>query len=285
MAESDDSRPAYLIKAEELAAVNYLPEDHPRPAAVEWINRGSDQQLCPTTRDMLLRTLFQPVETPSVARLHETSGPRVIFRRESEREAFATAFEQARASEQAVREHLVTALFERLEQAEAAIERLREAGVAPDAMSLLGRANHFSDPGSEWPEGHSTLSVTGAVASSGIAGALFGLAVLLVPGVGPVVVAGAIASSALSSVASVSGAIVATGGAIAKMLADHDVDGVFADYYNRQIRRGKLLLSVDTRVAGVEREQALASCSNMADTACKLADRALSFEAAGRIHS
>lgn len=58
--------------------------------------------------------------------------------------------------------------------------------------------------------------------------------------------------------ASVSGVIGATGGAIAKMLTDHDVDGVSAEYYGRQIKRGKLLLSVDTRVAGVEREQALA---------------------------
>jgi len=258
MAKPDDSRPAYVIKAEELAAVNYLPDDHPRPAAVEWINRGTDQQLRPTTRDMLLRTLFQPVETPSVAKLHETSGLRVIFRRESEREAFAAAFEEARASEQSVREHVVTALFESLEQAEAAIEGLHEAGVSPDAISLLGRANHFSDPKSEWPEGHSALSVTGIVAGSGVAGALFGLAVLLVPGVGPVAAAGAIATSALSSVASVSGVIGATGGAIAKMLTDHDVDGVSAEYYDRQIKRGKLLLSVDTRVAGVEREQALA---------------------------
>ncbi|MFZ9396398.1 MAG: hypothetical protein ACO25F_10110 [Erythrobacter sp.] len=258
MAQGEPAKPAYVIKAGELASVNYLADDHPRPVAVEWINRGTDQVLRPTTRDMLLRTLFQPVETPSIAKLHESSGLRVVFRTGSEREAFAAAFEAAREREQSAKEHVVTALFDSLDAAETAIAALREGDIPADAISILARASHFSDPRSEWPAGHSTLSVTGAVAGGGVAGALLGLAFLLVPGVGPVAAAGAIASSALTSVASISGIIGATGGAIAKMLTDHDVDGVSAEFFDRQIKRGKVFVSVDTRVEGATRERASA---------------------------
>ena len=81
---------------------------------------------------------------------------------------------------------------------------------------------------------------------------MLGVGILLVPGVGPVAAAGAIAASALSSVASVSGIIGATGGAIAKMLTDHDVDGVSAAQYDTQIKRGKIFVSVDTNADGVD---------------------------------
>lgn len=255
---SGDTTHAYVIKAEELAAVNYLPDDHPRPVRVEWINRGTDQRLRPTTTNMLLRTLFQPVQTESVQKLHDSSGLRIILKSEAEREAFAHAFLSAREREKATRDFVVTAIFSELEEAEHAIEALSASGVEPNAVSMLARASRFSDLGSEWPEGHSAMSVTGAVAGSGVAGAVLGLAVLLVPGVGPVAAAGALATSAIPSVASVSGIIGATGGAIAKMLTDHDVDGVSAEFYDRQIKRGKVFVSVDTREAGKPREECLA---------------------------
>lgn len=253
-----DTTHAYVIKAEELAAVNYLPDDHPRPVRVEWINRGTDQRLRPTTTNMLLRTLFQPVQTESVQKLHDSSGLRVVLQSEADREAFAHAFLNAREQEKSTRDFVVTAIFSDLEGAEHAIEALHASGVQAGAVSMLARASHFSDLGSEWPEGHSTLSVTGAVAGGGVAGAVLGLAVLLVPGVGPVAAAGALATSAIPSVASVSGIIGATGGAIAKMLTDHDVDGVSAEFYDRQIKRGKVFVSVDTREAGKPREECLA---------------------------
>ncbi|MBO6708187.1 hypothetical protein [Altererythrobacter sp.] len=243
-----------MIKAEELVAVNYLAEDHPRPRSVEWINRGTDQVLRPTTTDMLLRTLFQPAASPSVQKLHESSGLRVIFRSDAERERFASAFREAVARERAATEHVVTAIFDGRDKAETAIAALRDEGIPPSAISLLCRASHFGDPEANWPDGHDTLSITGAVAGGGVAGALLGVAFLFVPGVGPLAAAGAIAGSAISSVASISGIIGATGGAVAKMLTDHDVDGVMAEYYDRQIKRGKVFVSVDEQETAVARE-------------------------------
>lgn len=247
---ADNIGPAYVIKAADLPAINYLPIDHPRPCEVEWINRGTNQRMRPTTTQMLMRTLFQKVETPSVQRLHDSAGLRVVFRSEREREMFAAAFDKAVNIESETRSHVVTAVFDSRERADAAVERLRAEGVPPEAVSMLFRASQFMDTETRWPEGHSTVSIAGAVASSGIAGAVLGVAVLAVPGVGPIAAAGAIASSAITSVASISGIIGATGGAIAKMLTDHDVDGVSAGFYDQQIQRGKTFLSVDTDLAG-----------------------------------
>lgn len=243
-----------MIKAEELVAVNYLADDHPRPHSVEWINRGTDQVLRPTTTDMLLRTLFQPAASPSVQKLHDSSGLRVNFRTDGERERFAAAFREAIAKERAVTEHVVTAIFDGRDKAETAIAALHDEGISPEAVSLLCRASHFGDPEASWPEGHDVLSISGAVAGGGVAGALLGVAFLFVPGVGPLAAAGALAASAIPSVASVSGIIGATGGAIAKMLTDHDVDGVMAEYYDRQIKRGKIFVSVDKHQTSMPRE-------------------------------
>jgi hypothetical protein len=41
------------------------------------------------------------------------------------------------------------------------------------------------------------------------------------------------------------------------MLTDHDVDGVSAEFYDRQIKRGKVFVSVDTRETQTSREKCL----------------------------
>lgn len=249
--------PAYVIKAQELLAINYLADDHPRPRKAEWINRGTDQVLRPTTTAQLLRTLYQPTDTPSIQRLHETAGLRVEFRNQTERDRFAEGFEQARKELGKRRKRVVTAVFDDREKAEDAVEQLVKHGIARRSISLLCRANQFIEAEQAWPKGHSTSSVAGVVTTSGVAGALLGMALLFVPGVGQVAAVGAIAASAISSVASVSGIIAATGGAIAKMLTDHDVDGVSAAQYEAQIKRGKIFLSVDTGEAGDIRERVI----------------------------
>ncbi|WP_394726899.1 hypothetical protein [Altererythrobacter sp. GH1-8] len=262
MSDKPSSTIQYVIKAEDLRAINYLAPDHPRPRSVEWINRGTDQTMRPTTTAMLMRTLYKPTRSPSVQKLHDSAGLRVVFRSEQDREAFASAFRKACQQEQVLRDDVICAMFDSREAAEKAIGELREVGIPAKAISLLFRASQFMDTDAQWPEGHSPLSIAGAIAGGGVAGALVGIGVLLVPGVGPVAAGGAIAASALSSMASVSGVIGATGGALAKMLTDHDVDGVTAAQYDDEIRRGKVFLSVDTRIAG-----------GMGDTAARVMEK------------
>lgn len=246
--------PSFVIKPGQLTALNYLPSDHPRPVQVEWINRGTDQKLRPSSVDMLLRTLFRDVLSPSVVNLHRSAGLRAQFRTDKDRDSFASAFNAAKNHELANREFQVTAMFPDRDTADAAIAALQGSGTPEAAISLLWRASQFIDTEMKWREGHSKLSVAGAVAGSGIAGAMLGVAVFSIPGVGPIAAAGAIASSAFSSVAGVSAAIGATGGAIARMMSDPDVEGVSESYYMQQIRRGKIFVSVDMRQTEVRRE-------------------------------
>lgn len=231
--------PFYVIKVEELPALNYLNPDHARPLTIEWINRGTDQKMRRSTIDQLLRTLNESRPSPSVALMQQAAGLRLVFSTAAERDGFATAFAAARMQQDSAQEHLVAALFENLAQAEQAIDRLLQAGVPEQAITLLSRAGEFLVQDHEW-RGHSKSSVAAAVAGGGLTGALFGIGVLaLVPVAAPL--------SAMSSIASVSAVLGATGGAMLRMLTDKDVDGREANYYEKQIRRGRVFVTVDSR--------------------------------------
>ena len=255
MHQDSVSAPAYVIKPEELLALNYLESDYPRPSDAEWINRGTDQKLRQSTVDMLQRTLFKDMAAPSVVELHRSAGLRVIFSSEQERREFATAFAAARETEFRKREASITATFDSREAAEQAAEALIEAGYPKECISILWRVSQLSDTNVEKYGGHTMMNVASVVAGGGVAGALLGVAVLAIPGVGPIAAAGAIAAAA-PSVAGVSGVIGATGGAIARMLDDHDVEGIAANHFEQQIRRGKVFVSVDVRETEGGRKQA-----------------------------
>ena len=237
---------SFVVKAAELPALYFLEDAHPRPLELEWINRGTDQKLRRTTIEMLLRTLFAEVRTPSVRKLHDSAGLRASFRSEKERERFSRAFSQAREEMTRDRQHLVTAIFDHPEGAARAVEDLTGAGIPEDAIAMLWRASEYLEERYIPAKGHSTATIAGTVTGAGFAGAMLGVGMLMIPGLGPVALAGSLASAAIGPVAAVSGVIGATGGAIAKMLTDHDVDGVSATLYEREIKRGKVFLSVNT---------------------------------------
>lgn len=237
---------AFVVKAEELPALYYLDDSHPRPASLEWINRGTDQALRRSTIEMLLRTLFGQVKTPSVRKLHRSAGLRAGFRSERERARFAQTFQKAVDEMKRSRDHVATAVFETQEKARKAVGRLTIEGVPEEAISMIWRASEYLAEKYEPIEGHGTGGIAGAVAGAGLAGAVLGVAILAIPGIGPIAVAGAMATQAIPSVAAVSSVIGATGGAIAKMLTDADVDGVSATLYEREIARGRIFLSVNS---------------------------------------
>ncbi len=246
---------AYVVKAAELPALYFLDEAHPRPLELEWINRGTDQKLRRTTIEMLLRTLFAKAQTPSVKKLHDSAGLRANFRSERERERFSRAFSKALDEMARDRQHLLTAVFDKPEAASRTVEALAEDGVPEDAIAMLWRASEYLEEKYEPARGHSPGTVAGTITGAGVAGAMLGVGMLMIPGLGPVAVAGAMTSAAIGPVAAVSGVIGATGGAIAKMLTDHDVDGVSATLYEREIKKGKIFVSIDTSYDGIEPEK------------------------------
>ena len=242
---------SYVVRAEDLGALNHLPAECPRPMASEWINRGTDRPLRPSSIDLLLRTLHNEIASESIVNLQRSAGLRLSFPSENERRQFAGLMAKATADLAGMRKTHCGAIFDSLEPAKSSVGALLEQGVPENSMSMLWRANLFLDPGVKWHEGHSSLSVAGATLAGGIAGTAFALGLLLVPGIGPVVAAGALASGAIGAVASFGGIAGATGGAIARMLTDQDVDGVAAHYYEQQVERGKVVVWVHLADAGV----------------------------------
>jgi len=144
--------------------------------------------------------------------------------------------------------NVVSAVFDNREEAGRAVTELRSAGIPEEAISLVGHPDDENEIHDD-EDGASKGSVAGAVAGGGVAGALLGVGALAIPGVGPLVAAGAIAASAVPAAAAIGAAAGATGGAIFRMLSDHEVEGRDAEYYEEHISRGATFVSVDTRLA------------------------------------
>ena len=152
--------------------------------------------------------------------------------------------------------NIVSAVFDDRAEAERAVSELRSAGIPDSAISLVGRPDDNTGVDDDDRDGAGKGSVVAAVAGGGVAGAILGVAALAIPGVGPLVAAGAIAASAAPTAAAVGAAAGATAGAIARMLTDHEVEGRDAEYYEQHIERGGIFVSVDTRLADGQAETA-----------------------------
>jgi hypothetical protein len=239
----------YVIKGEELAALHFLNPAHPKPVTLEWINRGTDKGLKPMTVRMLLRTLEGPPASPSVDRQRRAMGLRAAFANDQDRSAFAAAFLAATAQEAVSRGNREAAFFRHRDEADKAILDLVAGGI--DAGSIIALA---CDPSDEPRKGHSSLRVASATAGGGLAGMLLGVAFLTIPGIGVVSAFGAIAVSAITNVASVSGIIGATGGAIATMLSDLDVDSRDPFEIERKLLAGRTFVAVELPPKAIREE-------------------------------
>lgn len=135
----------------------------------------------------------------------------------------------------------VTGLFDSYSDAESAVSRLESSGIASDDISIVsnngdGRYNDDNNAA----EGAGTGAGIGALVG-GAGGLLTGLGLMAIPGVGPVVAAGWLASTAAGAVA---GAAVggATGGIIGA-LTDNGVSEADAHVYAEGVRRGGTLVT------------------------------------------
>lgn len=232
-----------VIKPEELTALHFLPDNHPRPIGVEWINRGTDRPLRKQSVNLLIRTMFADILSPSVVKLHRSSGLRVAFKSEAERLQFARQFSEAKRLEQASRSVRLTMTFDSHKDAADAAEALVKLGLPKHAVSILWRSAQFIDTEYKWLEGHSLASVAGTTAGGSIAGLALGVALIAVPGVGHIAAIGGLAASQAAPV--LSGIFGATVAAIAKMVTDMDVEGAALQKYAEQKDSGRSFVSVD----------------------------------------
>src|SRR5579884_12398 len=139
-------------------------------------------------------------------------------------------------------------VFRSADDARRAVRMLREAGVAPDHISVIAAAEE------QRSEDGLSSDITADVAADagigaalgGIGGLLLGFTVLVIPGLGPVMAAGPL-------LAALGGAGVgAVAGGLMGALSEAGVPDSDAHDYSEQVRGGKILITVSTGEAQAE---------------------------------
>ena len=150
---------------------------------------------------------------------------------------------------------IVSAVFDDRSEAERAAAELRAAGVPDSALSVIARREGAEG---DWGDADTTDTddkgegmLKGAI-GGGAAGALLGIAALAIPGIGPLIGAGASASGAIPGAAAIGAGAGAAVGGLTGLLTEHGVDEEDAKYYEERIGSGGIFLSVDTREANMD---------------------------------
>jgi Domain of unknown function (DUF2382)/Heat induced stress protein YflT len=143
---------------------------------------------------------------------------------------------------QAARRSTVVGVFHERDDAREAIEALKDAGFAPDTISILSPDKQATQSMAEETGTHAgSGAATGAVAGGilgGLGGWLVGIGALAIPGVGPFIAAGAFATA-------LGGAAIGAGvGAIAGALVGMGVPKEEAEYYEGEVKSGRTLVTV-----------------------------------------
>lgn len=146
--------------------------------------------------------------------------------------------------------NLVSAVFNSRSEAERAMTDLRAAGVTDSAISIVAQQDGTTTT-TDGSGAEEATDFVGKVAAGAGIGTLLGIAALAIPGVGPLVAAGAIAATAIPGAAITGAAIGAATGGLAKVLTDHGVGDDDARYYEDSVNNGSVFVSVDTNAAGV----------------------------------
>lgn len=149
---------------------------------------------------------------------------------------------------------IAAAVFDSRKGAEHAVKELRDAGVPEDKISVLQLHDddeHRDDDVERRSLADHDTKASGTakgLAAGGAVGAIAGLGALLIPGVGPFIAAGALAETlgAAGSAVVTSGVVGAAAGGLTGALVDYGIDREHAEYYERRIREGGVLVTVDT---------------------------------------
>lgn len=149
-------------------------------------------------------------------------------------------------------------VFSNRQDAEVALGELRAAGFSMNKVSLIAKDTHsgVSDRahGNKADEGLKTGAVTGG-ALGGLTGLLVGLGALAIPGVGPVILAGEVAT--ILATALTGGVIGAAAGSIVGGLVGLGIPEEQARVYNERFSKGHYLLMVEGTDVELDRAEAI----------------------------
>ncbi|KAM3100985.1 YsnF/AvaK domain-containing protein [Phormidesmis sp. 146-12] len=165
-------------------------------------------------------------------------------------------------------------VFPTRQAAEQALHELRDSGFSMDKVSVINKnADHrdgmsgaeVSDRvGNKADEGAGVGAVSGG-ALGGLTGLLVGLGTLAIPGVGPIMLAGATATALATTAAG--GAIGAAAGSLLGGLVGLGIPEAEAKHYNDRITQGGYLVIVDGTQDDIRRAGAILSHRGITDWA------------------
>lgn len=140
----------------------------------------------------------------------------------------------------------VVGVYETEQEAIIAIEDLVKQGYNKQDICVVGKdlknVNHIADEtGTVAEESAATGALAGGTVG-GLTGLLVGVGALAIPGAGPIIAAGPIASSLIGAVAG-AGLGGLTGALIGIGIPDHE-----AEYYGNSVKEGKILVLIKNRM-------------------------------------
>lgn len=141
---------------------------------------------------------------------------------------------------------VLSAIFDSRAEAERAVADLRNAGVDEGALSVVTQGDETANTAERSDtveDGHHENLVRG-ILGGGALGAGLGVLALAIPGVGPLVAAGAIAASAVPGALAIGAAAGAAAGSLNETLKDHGVSDEDVAYYGEHLGRGGVLITV-----------------------------------------
>jgi hypothetical protein len=157
-------------------------------------------------------------------------------------------------------------LFSSRREAESALNTLKSSGFPMDKVSVIARDGDRQDDiagvetsdrvGNKADEGAVAGSVAGG-AVGGLTGLLVGLGTLAIPGIGPVMLAGAGATALATTISG--GAIGAAAGGLLGALVGLGIPEERARVYNERVSQGDYLVMVDGSEAEVQRAESILS--------------------------
>ncbi len=148
-------------------------------------------------------------------------------------------------------------LYQSRDEAEAAVKELKDAGYDMDRVSVIAKDNDrvageetTENIGNKAEEGAATGALTGG-ALGGITGLLVGLGALAIPGIGPILLAGAEATAIATTLAGAG--IGAAAGGLVGALIGLGIPEEKAKVYSDRVKQGSFLVMVTGTVAEVDR--------------------------------
>jgi hypothetical protein len=149
------------------------------------------------------------------------------------------------------RRRIYGGLYADPERARTGIERFRAAGYPEDRIGIVARDREVAqdlaeDTGARVAGDAAKGAAVGGVLG-GLTGLLVGIGALAIPGIGPVMAGGALATAlGLGGGTAVAGAgIGAAAGGIVGALVGLGFDQEEAEYYDRGVREGRTLVTID----------------------------------------